>query len=106
MKVALTGATGFIGSEVLRQLVDRPDVTQVTCLTRRPVQVGSDKVRSVVLDDFTSYDDRVLGHDACVWTLGSRYAPGGDKAAHERLTVDFPWPSPPRRPPTTSGSAT
>ncbi|MET1072520.1 MAG: SDR family oxidoreductase [Umezawaea sp.] len=91
MKVVLTGATGFIGSEVLRQLVDRPDVTLVTCLTRKPLAVGSDKVRSIVLDDFTSYDDdRVLGHDACVWTLGSRHAPGGDKAEHERLTVDFP----------------
>ena len=90
MKVVLTGATGFIGSEVLRHLVDRPDVTQVTCLTRRPLSIGSDKVRSIVLDDFTDYDDRVLGHDACVWTLGSRHAPGGDKAAHERLTVDFP----------------
>jgi len=90
MKVALTGATGFIGAEVLRQLVDRPDVSQVTCLTRRPLSVESDKVRSIVLDDFTSYDDRVRDHDACVWTLGSRTAPGGDKAAHERLTVDFP----------------
>ncbi|GAA5179457.1 hypothetical protein GCM10023322_09470 [Rugosimonospora acidiphila] len=94
MRVVLTGATGFIGSQTLRHLVDRPDVTGVTCLARRPVTVDSGKVESLVLDDFTAYDAdlvaRLADHDACIWALGSRFAPGRDKALHERLTVDYP----------------
>ena len=33
MKVILTGGTGFVGSEVLRQLADDPAVTMVTYLS-------------------------------------------------------------------------
>jgi len=47
MKVILTGGTGFVGSEVLRQLADDPAVTKVTCLVRRPVEIESPKVESV-----------------------------------------------------------
>jgi nucleoside-diphosphate-sugar epimerase len=91
VELVLTGATGFIGSEVLRQLVARPDVTRVTCLVRRPLtNVASDRVESVVVDDFSRYDGDLSGHDACIWAMGSRSAPGGDVALHERLSIDYP----------------
>src|SRR5450631_1843117 len=60
MKVILTGCTGLVGSEVLRQLADDPAVTKVTCLVRRPVEIESPKVESVVLDDFTQYNDELV----------------------------------------------
>ncbi|KAK1839826.1 polyketide synthase peptide synthetase [Colletotrichum chrysophilum] len=33
--IILTGATGFLGNEILRQLVDTPEVTQVHCIAVR-----------------------------------------------------------------------
>ncbi|KAI1080032.1 putative hybrid NRPS/PKS enzyme [Whalleya microplaca] len=35
ISVLLTGATGFQGSEILRQLVDRPDVSRIHCVAIR-----------------------------------------------------------------------
>ncbi|MFG1605076.1 SDR family oxidoreductase [Actinoplanes sp. NPDC049265] len=91
INVILTGATGFIGGEILRQLIERPDVGRVTCLTRRPIPPTSAKVESIVVDDFTSYDsDLLAANDACLWAMGSRSAPDGDKAGHEQLTVAYP----------------
>ena len=38
MKVFVTGATGFIGGEAVRQLRDRGD--EVVCLVRSPEKAG------------------------------------------------------------------
>lgn len=35
MKVILSGATGFIGGEVLRQALADPAIKSLTCITRR-----------------------------------------------------------------------
>jgi hypothetical protein len=40
VKIILTGATGFLGAEVLRQALDDATVDQVLVLTRRPVGVA------------------------------------------------------------------
>ncbi|MDB5851566.1 MAG: hypothetical protein JWP29_5318 [Rhodoferax sp.] len=75
MKILVTGATGFAGGEVLRQLLDDPavtQVTQVTVLLRRPGSVRHPKLTEVVLNNFLDYT-RVaaqLNADACIWCLG------------------------------------
>lgn len=54
MRYLLTGATGFLGRNVLRRLLDRPDCEQVICLVRSPErlrrQVGDDRVLAVAAD--------------------------------------------------------
>jgi uncharacterized protein YbjT (DUF2867 family) len=37
MKIILTGATGFVGSNVLAGLVANPRISEVTCISRRPL---------------------------------------------------------------------
>lgn len=79
MKLIVSGATGFVATEVIRQSLSIPSITSVIALARRPVSApenlgaGADtsKLQSVVLEDFGQYSDDVkkqlAGADACIW---------------------------------------
>ncbi|KFY05294.1 hypothetical protein O988_00097, partial [Pseudogymnoascus sp. VKM F-3808] len=76
MKVILTGATGFIGSEVLRQALLHPSISTLIVLSRRPLSppITHPKLQVIILADFAIYPADVLaqldGVEACIWTLG------------------------------------
>ncbi|KAF2679277.1 nucleoside-diphosphate-sugar epimeras-like protein [Lentithecium fluviatile CBS 122367] len=86
MKLILSGSTGLVGTEVIRQSLLNPRITSLVALTRRPIdiaaiaaEIGGDKdvsvakVKSVMLQDFTNYPEEVKNEladaDACIWTL-------------------------------------
>ncbi|KFZ16343.1 hypothetical protein V502_05149 [Pseudogymnoascus sp. VKM F-4520 (FW-2644)] len=76
MKVILTGATGFIGTEVLRQALLHPSITTLIVLSRRALSppITHPKLQVIILADFAIYPPEVLtqldGAEACIWTLG------------------------------------
>ncbi|MCJ1377502.1 hypothetical protein MMC17_000597 [Xylographa soralifera] len=90
MKLILTGATGFIGAEVLRQCLLNPSITSLVALTRRPLSVENPKLTTIIMNDFTSYTDEVIqqlaGAESCIWALGGR---GGTTADLRRVEVDY-----------------
>lgn len=79
MKLVISGATGFVGSELVRQSLEHPKITSVIALVRSPVlapenlRPGADisKLHNVILNDFGRYPEDVKKHfegvDACVW---------------------------------------
>lgn len=75
MKLIVTGATGYIGAEVLRQCLCHPDVTTVVALTRRPLpsspNADDPRVRNIVMRDFAEYPEEILreleGAQGCIW---------------------------------------
>ena len=75
MKVVIGGATGLLGSELVRQSLRMPAVTSVVALGRKPVSLpeGSDaaKLRNVVVEDFGTYSEDARrefeGVAACIW---------------------------------------
>ncbi|HSF67406.1 MAG TPA: NAD(P)H-binding protein [Nitrospiraceae bacterium] len=73
MKIALIGATGFVGSAILKEVVDRGH--EVTAIVRHPEKVKSyPKLRSQK-DDVYNEDEVarvVAGHDAVI----SAFNPG------------------------------
>jgi len=81
MKLIVTGATGLVGTEVIRQALSMPSVTSVIALARREVKASEDlapdadksKLKSVILDDFENYTpevkEQIKGADACIWLL-------------------------------------
>jgi uncharacterized protein YbjT (DUF2867 family) len=80
MKLIVTGATGFVGTEVIRLALRNQAVTSVIALARSLVHVPKDagaaasasKLHSVILEDWiTPYPesgmDQIKGADACIW---------------------------------------
>lgn len=45
-RVLITGASGLVGSHLLRMLVDEPRVTSIIAPTRRPLRVPMHKVEN------------------------------------------------------------
>lgn len=79
MQLIVTGASGFLGKEVIRQSLYVPKITSVIALARRQVAppdgLGSDadpsKLKSVVIKDYDEYPPEVLKEfanaDGCIW---------------------------------------
>ncbi|KAI0205741.1 NAD(P)-binding protein [Astrocystis sublimbata] len=81
LKLIVTGATGFVGREIIRQCLSHPDITEVIALARSSVAApgklpeGADpsKLKSIVIEDYTVYPPEVkkefAGAAACIWTV-------------------------------------
>ncbi|KAJ5947194.1 hypothetical protein N7466_000209 [Penicillium verhagenii] len=77
MKLIVAGATGLVGSEVIRQALQNKDVTEVIALARKPVHIEGNnspsKLKCVVIRDYAEYSDEVkaelAGANACIWTV-------------------------------------
>ncbi|MGG9972595.1 NAD(P)H-binding protein [Ferruginibacter sp. SUN002] len=73
MKIILTGATGMVGSEVLRQAIADDRIDHITCIVRKPVAISHTKVTTIIHSDFLKYESltNVFAEaDACIWCLG------------------------------------
>jgi len=78
MKLIVTGATGFVGSEVVRQALRNPAVISVIAIARKaiviPTNEDASKLQPFILSDWTStYPDAlkelIREADACIWYI-------------------------------------
>lgn len=75
MKLIITGATGLVGSELVRQSLRVKDIHSVIAVARQPIKLPEDvdtsKLKSVVIKDYGEYPDSIkaefAGADACIW---------------------------------------
>lgn len=76
MKLIIVGATGFVGSELVRQSLRRSDITSVVAVSRRalpsqPKDSDAAKLKSVVIKDYDQYSEEAkrefAGASACIW---------------------------------------
>lgn len=74
INVIISGATGFIGAEVLHQALSHPSIISLICLTRRSLPdslTSNPKLNVIVLEDFTHYPQDVLQQmeaaECCLW---------------------------------------
>lgn len=85
LTVALTGATGMVGGELLALCLADPRVGRVVSFGRRPVDMRHEKLVQVALDDL----DNLAGVDVAYYCIGA-YTGQVPDDEFRRITVDLP----------------
>jgi uncharacterized protein YbjT (DUF2867 family) len=91
-RVAIWGATGATGSELLRQCVSDPRVGSVSVFTRRPIAVDDPSVEQFIVDDFmdlSAVRAALAGMDAAFWCLGVSQSAVPDEQRYREITFDY-----------------
>ena len=87
LKVALIGATGAIGKEIVRAALENNKVSEISLLIRKKIPEWETpeftekaaKVKFLICDNFDNLDnlrESLLGYDIFLCTLGSRVGTG------------------------------
>lgn len=76
MKIILTGATGLIGSEVLRQALKHQYITHVYAVVRKPLApelANHPRCTEIIHENFEVWPDHLMklfkseGVQGCIW---------------------------------------
>lgn len=89
--VVVLGATGAVGTEVMKCLAEMDEISKVTVLTRRPfTAVKAEKVTEHIINplDAGSYRQHLAGHDIAICTLGVGAISSVTKAEFLRVDRD------------------
>lgn len=91
MKVIIFGATGMVGSGVLRECLLDSEVEQVLAVGRSATGQENPKLREIVqrhLTDFSGIESELGGYDACFFCLGVSSV-GMSEVEYRRVTYDI-----------------
>ena len=85
----LAGASGLIGSFLLRRLLDSSAYARVTVWARRPLQASHLKL-TVEIVDFAQIEDRRVQAEDVFCCLGTTIKQAGTREAFRRVDHDYP----------------
>lgn len=86
----VVGATGLVGSALVKQLCENPYYISVTTLTRRPFSFSHKKLENRVVD-FDVLQERDFGNAEDVFCcLGTTRKKAGSREEFEKVDVEYP----------------
>ncbi|MDG1262415.1 MAG: NAD(P)H-binding protein [Flavobacteriales bacterium] len=91
MKAIIAGGTGMVGELVLENCLNSSKITEVVSLVRKPTGQSHDKLKEVVVDDFTEYRNHqevLQGADMAFFCIGVYTGQVPDDKFKE-ITVDY-----------------
>lgn len=85
------GATGLIGSALLKQLIANKAFSQITAISRRPIELKADTLHNVVtdFDQLDAVRESFTG-DCLFCCMGTTRKQAGSLAAQYKVDVDYP----------------
>ena len=89
MRILITGATGMVGSEVVRQALLQEEITEIVVLTRRALELQHPKLKEIIHKNFLDYrglEETIKTCDSCIWCLG---IPQAMVTAEEYHTITY-----------------
>jgi uncharacterized protein YbjT (DUF2867 family) len=89
--VLLLGATGLVGNECLKLLLQHKDISRIVTLTRSLLPITHDKLVDHLVD-FESLDffPAVFAVDAVICALGTTIKQAGSQKAFRKVDHDYP----------------
>jgi uncharacterized protein YbjT (DUF2867 family) len=96
--VAVAGASGLVGREVVRKLLDDPGVARVLALVRRPLDPAagapapSPRLEERIIDfDRLDHSADTLAVDQVICTLGTTIKKAGSKERFRQVDLGYPF---------------
>lgn len=92
MRALLFGGSGMIGQGVLRELLQRPEVTEVISVGRTPLEQKHPKLKELLRKDLFDWSDceaQLTGIDAVFFCLGVSSS-GMSEADYTKVTYELP----------------
>lgn len=91
-KVALVGATGLIGGQLLLQLTADETVEEVRLLVRRPLPTHNSRIKVIQLafNDPQAIADAIAGCDTVFCAIGTTRKKTPDLAEYRKIDYDIP----------------
>lgn len=92
INAVITGATGTLGSEVVRECAEDPRFSRVTVLTRGDMDFKHEKLRVIKVSDFndlSSVAEDLKNHHICYWCLGVSTMKVSDEKLYREITIDY-----------------
>lgn len=87
----VAGASGLVGSELLRLLLEAPEYRQVTALVRRPLSLQHPRLRQATVDfDHLDAHADLFRVDDLYCCLGTTRKKAGSQEAFRRVDLDYP----------------
>lgn len=91
MKLIITGATGLIGAEVVRQAIADNSISEIILLVRSQPELQHFKITTVLhsnFSDYTTLQEYFMKADALIWCLGISQTQVSKKQ-YEIITYDY-----------------
>ncbi len=90
-KAVILGASGLVGSFLLKELLDHPAYQQVTIVVRKPVDITHAKLKTLIGDFHTLPGlKEAIAADEIFITLGTTQKKTPDRLEYYRIDHDYP----------------